>query len=117
MAANDAINYLIDKTTSIVTAYSGMLPMSGNAVVYRITGGQSTNTLSKKRQYQTHQFNAIVRGGTNDEAVAVLADSLVIALDMDNTNIVQCNVTEEPQYAYKDENNNIHYSFSGEVII
>lgn len=117
MASNNAIQYLIDKTTSIVDAYSPKLPHKGNAVVYRLTGGQSTNALSKTRQYQTHSFNAIVRGDKDDTTASSLADSLVEALDMDNTNIIQCNITSEPQYAYTDDNENIHYTFSGEVIL
>lgn len=117
MAVNNAINYLIDNTPSTIAAYSGTLPLSGEAVVYRITGGASTNTLGKKRLYQSHNFNAIVRGGKDDEAVANMADSIIDALDMNKTDIVQCNITQEPIYAYRDDNNNIHYSFSGVVIL
>lgn len=114
---NNAYDFLIATTAGLVDGYSETLPAKGKAVVYRLIGGITSKTLSKNRQYTTYQFNALVRGGKDSSELSQLCDDMVLVLDLNGTGIIQCNVTNEPQYAYKDDNGNLHYTFTVEVLI
>lgn len=116
---NEAYDYLIDKTTSIVAAYSDQFPIHSpvEAVCYRILLSQTVKTLSKKRLYTTYNVNAIVRGGQDSSTICANCDLLVEALDMNQDGVSMCLVTSEPQYAYTDDNGNLNYAFPIQIII
>lgn len=116
---NEAYDYLIEQTSSIIEAYSETFPIDSplEAVCYRVTGGTTTKTLSKKRLYTRYSVNAIVRGEQNSTDIATNCDLLVEALDMNQDGVSMCLVTSEPQYAYTDDNGNLNYTFSIEIII
>lgn len=115
---NDAYSYLINKVSTVMDGYSEMLPKVGQAVAFRSIGGTTAKTLGTTRQYTTFSFNAVVRGEKDSSDIADKCMQMVLLLDMDQSgDIVQCNVTNEPQYAYKDENGNLNYTFNLDVII
>lgn len=116
MSVNTAIDYLINNTPTI-DAYSETLPLEGIAVVYRVLPSTTVKKLSG-RSYSTYSFNAIVRGEKDSTALLNICQSIVEALDLStDSNIVQCNVTTEPNYAFKDDNGNLHYTFNVDVLV
>ena len=116
----DAVyNYLIGRTSSILTGYSESFNTDSDmpCIVYRLTGGTTSKTLKKTRQYTSYTFNALVRGGQDSKELVDLCDLAVLALDLDQTVAIMCTVTSEPQYAYTDENGNMSYTFNISVIV
>lgn len=112
-----AYQYLIDSVDSLIEGYSETLPREGQAITFRCTNAEVQKNLNGRRYY-TYSFNAIVRGGKDSSALTSLCDSITVLIDLEQTaDIIQCNVTSEPIYAYKDENGNLHYSFGVDVII
>ena len=116
---DDAYNYLIGRTNSIVTSVSEQFNTDSDTLqaVYRLTGGVTSKTLSKTRQYSTYTFNVLVRGNQDSEELVDICDAMVTALDMDQTGVIICLVTSEPQYAFTDDNGNLNYTFTVDVLL
>ena len=110
--------YLINTTKSIIDGYTESLPPDETlAAVYRITGGTTSKSLKKSRQYTIYPVNVLVRGNQNSKELVDICDSMVTALDLDQTGVIITSVTSEPQFAFTDDNGNLVYTFSVQVTI
>lgn len=114
---DNVYDYLIGKTSSIITSVSETFSTDSDTLVavYRVLSGSTSKTLGRTRQYTTYPVNVLVRGNQDSKEIVDLCDAMVLELDMDQDGVIICLVTSEPQYAFTDDNGNLNYTFNLDV--
>lgn len=107
------------EATSIVKAYSPDLVQDGEDIcAVTLLSGNTTNALNNTMLYSGLQFRVLIRGSQNDKDTRKLADEVFNALhlqkDIDFTGgkIINVVATSIPQYAFRDENQRVHYNIT-----
>ena len=101
--------------------YSPDLPQGLEKIV-SISLGEGTNerSLNKDILYSRIPFYLLIRGTSNDTEARGIADAIFKQLDhkvdLENDNLrvilISCNI---PNYAFRDENQRIHYNINANV--
>ena len=101
--------------------YSPDLPQNGEKIV-AISLGEGTNerSLSKDILYSRIPFYLLIRGTSSDTETRNIADTIFKQLDhktsLENDDLrvilISCNI---PNYAFRDENQRIHYNINCNV--
>lgn len=109
----------IEKTS--YKCYSPDLPQNGeNIVALSIGEGTNERSLNKDILYSRIPFYLLIRGTSNDTETRSIADTIFKQLDhktdLENDNLrvilISCNM---PNYAFRDENQRIHYNINCNV--
>ena len=101
--------------------YSPDLPQNLEKIV-AISLGEGTNerSLNKDILYSRIPFYLLIRGTSNDKETRSIADTIFKQLDhkinLENDNLrvilISCNI---PNYAFRDENQRIHYNINANI--
>ncbi len=109
----------IIETTSIEKAYSPDLQTNGeNICAVTLLAGSITNGSCKRMLYSSPTFRVLIRGNKDDKNTRKLADEVINALNLlKNVNftggrVIGIEATSPPIYAFRDENQRIHYNIT-----
>lgn len=121
MNTKDLITLLRTEIENVCKCYSPDLPQN-NEQCCSISIGEGNNirSINKNILYSEIPVYVLIRGTANDRDTRSIADSIFNRLDMkenlilNNTRIIliQCNT---PNYAFRDENQRIHYNINLDV--
>lgn len=109
----------IEKTT--YKCYSPDLPQDGeNIVALSLGEGTNQRAIGKDIVYSDIPFYLLIRGTSNDTNTRTIADTIFKQLDhkkdLENEQLkiilISCNL---PGYAFRDENQRIHYNINATV--
>ena len=121
MKIEDLVTLLRIEIENVCKCYSPDLPQNDEqGCAISIGEGNNIRSINKSILYSEIPVYVLIRGTTSDKDTRKIADSIFNQLDMkeslilNNTRIIliQCNT---PNYAFRDENQRIHYNINIDV--